>query len=125
MSIPEKLIEIASFRKAAALLATFIAGAAGMVIYEQRNAIFVTVSGSPFALVAVAVSVVCIIVAAVAWLFVSQLDQRTGEHVKALQEQINSLREQIAREREDCDRQLREARDYCDKQIQLLLMRGK
>ena len=81
------------------------------------------------------VGAVLVLVAAVAWLFVTQLDARTQEHVRALQGQIDTLKGELVQERADrermlaqeraeCERKLREARDYCDDQIKALLRGG-
>lgn len=134
MNLPIKL-EDPSWRKAVGILSMCLAAAVGMVVYEQRTAIFVTIAGSRLALLAVAVALLLVLVAAVAWLFVTQLDARTQEHVRALQDQIDTLKGELVQERADrermlaqeraeCERKLREARDYCDDQIKALLRGG-
>jgi hypothetical protein len=96
-----------------------IAGISMWTIWEQRNAVFITLTGSIFAMSSMAAGVGLLFVAGVCWLFVAALDRKTdltqkamGDQIAYLQQQITQQRTDMERMREDFQRELeREQRD--------------
>lgn len=80
------------------LLLGIAAGVSAVCIYtlwEQRDAVFITLTGSIFAMASIAAGIGLFFVAAVCWLFVGALDRKTDLTHKALSDRIVDLQKQV------------------------------
>ena len=98
--------------------------------YEGRNAVFLTITGTPMAMLSTGIGVAIVAVAGIAFLFVMTLDKKTGQITEDLRERIEALEEhivtqdkryselerrnealvqQLIRASNDCDQRVREA----------------
>jgi hypothetical protein len=64
-------------------------------LWEQRDAVFITLTGSVFAMASIAAGIGLFFVAAVCWLFVGALDRKTDLTHKALNDRIVDLQTQV------------------------------
>jgi outer membrane murein-binding lipoprotein Lpp len=101
-----------------------ISGISLYTVWEQRNAVFITLTGSIFAMSSMAVGVGLMFVAGVCWLFVSALDRKTdlthkamGDRIADLQKQVDRQSTDMERMRNDFDRALRDEREECNARL--------
>lgn len=87
------LIEIWKELTLTKLLLGVLAAFSGILLYwtwEQRQAVFITLTGSPFSLLTIAAVVVLVVMAWVAMMFVSMSEQRTTLVMKQMEARITA-----------------------------------
>lgn len=107
-------------------------------LYEQRNAVFITLTGSPFALLATAAVVLLVVAAWVAYMFVAMAEKRHARELalhqtesektlKAMEQRISAAEQyslkqdqEIRRLHDVLTKTVLDERAACDKQIELL-----
>ncbi|APW38955.1 hypothetical protein RD110_18540 [Rhodoferax koreense] len=113
------------------LLLGVLAAFSGIVLYwvwEQRQAVFITLTGSPFSLITIAAVVVLVVMAWVAAMFVSMSEQRTAlvigqmaDRIKA--GEVHSERQdvEITRLHKVIDQAVSDERQACEARIAQLI----
>jgi hypothetical protein len=103
----EKIIELLEDLTLSKVLLAIFASVSGITLYtvwEQRNAVFATLTGSIFAMSSMAAGIGFLFVAAICWLFVAALDRKTDLTQKAMGDRIADLQRQVTEQRKDMAR---------------------
>lgn len=103
----DKIVKVWDGLTLTKVLLGIFAGVSGISLYtiwEQRNAVFITLTGSIFAMSSMAAGIGLLFVAGVCWLFVAALDRKTDITVHTLNGQITDLRHMLDEQRKDMDR---------------------
>jgi hypothetical protein len=97
-------------------------------LYEQRNAVFITLTGSPFALLTTGAVVLLVVAAWVAYMFVADAERRNAQTLAAMTLRIDAADEysrkqdrEIARLHVVLTKTVLDERAACEKQIDQLV----
>lgn len=119
MGLIKQLLEVFDKLTLPKLLLSIAAGVSGVAIYtlwEQRDAVFITLTGSIFAMASIAAGIGLFFVAAVCWLFVGALDRKTDLTHKALNDRIADLQTQVNTQNVVMDRMRDEFREAFERE---------
>lgn len=115
----DKALQVWDRLTLAKLLLGIAAGISSVCIYtlwEQRDAVFITLTGSIFAMASIAAGIGLFFVAAVCWLFVGALDRKTDLTHKALNDRIVDLQAQVSAQNLLMDRMRDEFREAFERE---------
>lgn len=97
-------------------------------VWEQRNAVFITLTGSPFSLMVIAAVVILVVMAWVAAMFVGMSEQRTSLVIDQMERRITAAESLCADQASEIqrlhgviDKAVRDERTECEARIQQLV----
>ena len=131
MSVLEKLVALIERLTLTKVLLATLATFSGIVLFwvwEQRQAVFITLTGSPFSLLTIGAVVVLVVMAWVAAMFVGMSEQRTGLIIREMRERIVAAETISARQDVEIsrlhvviDKAVEDEREACETRIQQLI----